>query len=476
MGTLTADCPRLDSHCPHKLATSCRLTSTPNCCACADERPHSQTYRVYIDGVGFVQRGTRWQSYCWFCKEFWNNRIASTYPALETSQTQVPQIPNQAEFLERWLEFHQGYRTVKRADGTEERRTVIGEPLKEVSPGFLPRTLHQLRVRRPNDHTRPENRFRRARLPGEDEVPQGQEPQQSLEDALDRLLAEGSDDESDPRDAGRASQDSTAEASMPARTGATDLSRAPTRSERRLQRARERFQRVFGSREEVQQDDYQSPISSMFNRATDRYRRAEERRASGTTSAPSLDGLNERERQVIEQDILWGVMQDSPENYVQGLSERLSQEEISPYPDLLTLSTTYRIASTLSTSAPPSDDRRSHPLADYIYDAAAYNSSLRSELSLLRRRNMPPVPTATLDSQPNRPDAIPEEEMTKKVQCQVCYSQIADIAVLPCGHMVMCEWCADVVIPVKDGQHIPIGPRKCPMCRKQVKQRFKIHF
>jgi len=68
MGTLTADVARLDAHCLHKLPASCRLTSTPNCCACADERQHSRTYRVYIDGVGFVQRGTRWQSYCWFCK------------------------------------------------------------------------------------------------------------------------------------------------------------------------------------------------------------------------------------------------------------------------------------------------------------------------------------------------------------------------------------------------------------------------
>jgi hypothetical protein len=68
MGTLTADCPRLDAHCAHKLASSCRLTSTQNCCACADERAHSLTYRVYIDGIGFVQRGTRWQGYCWFCK------------------------------------------------------------------------------------------------------------------------------------------------------------------------------------------------------------------------------------------------------------------------------------------------------------------------------------------------------------------------------------------------------------------------
>src|SRR5205085_2148466 len=68
MGTLTADVPRLAEHCPHKLPTSCRLTSTPQCCACADRRPHFSTYRMYIDGVGFVSRGTRWQSYCWFCK------------------------------------------------------------------------------------------------------------------------------------------------------------------------------------------------------------------------------------------------------------------------------------------------------------------------------------------------------------------------------------------------------------------------
>jgi hypothetical protein len=68
MGTLTADMPRLDEYCPHKLPTSCRLTSTPLCCACADERQHTATYRVYIDGIGFVHRGTRWQSYCWFCK------------------------------------------------------------------------------------------------------------------------------------------------------------------------------------------------------------------------------------------------------------------------------------------------------------------------------------------------------------------------------------------------------------------------
>lgn len=68
MGTLTGDVSRLPGFCDHKLPTSCRLTSIPLCCACADERAHAPSYSTYIDGIGFVSRGTRWQRYCWFCK------------------------------------------------------------------------------------------------------------------------------------------------------------------------------------------------------------------------------------------------------------------------------------------------------------------------------------------------------------------------------------------------------------------------
>jgi len=67
MGTLTADLPRLPEYCDHKLPTSCRLSSIPNCCACADERAHQSSYSTYVDGVGFVARGARWDRYCWPC-------------------------------------------------------------------------------------------------------------------------------------------------------------------------------------------------------------------------------------------------------------------------------------------------------------------------------------------------------------------------------------------------------------------------
>jgi hypothetical protein len=75
-----------------------------------------------------------------------------------------------------------------------------------------------------------------------------------------------------------------------------------------------------------------------------------------------------------------------------------------------------------------------------------------------------------------RPEAKSDEAMTFKLECHVCYSQIADTACLPCGHLAMCQWCADQYIPVKEEDRT--RPRdkhaKCPMCRGKVKQRVKI--
>lgn len=144
MGTLTANQTRLPGFCEHKLPTSCRLSSIPQCCACADFRAHSVSYSVYIDGVGFVPRGTRWQRYCWFCKEFWENRVRAS--GRSPAQTRIPEVPDQLEFLARWYEFHQGFRIIKKEDGSEERIALLGEDFREVSPGYLPRTLEELRA------------------------------------------------------------------------------------------------------------------------------------------------------------------------------------------------------------------------------------------------------------------------------------------------------------------------------------------
>lgn len=425
---------------------------------------------------------------------------------------------------------------------------VIGEPFKEVSPGFLPRTLDQLRAGVENNAMRPENRLMRRRLSSEEERPE--EPQQSLEEALDDLLNEVSDNETPSTEDQTVPQIAELPGSVP-----VEPLRPLTRGEAQLQRARERFARVFGSREDIQQDDYESPLTTMYGRAYDRYRQAEERRAEGTTTAPALDGLSAQERREIEEQLLWGVMRES-----QAMSESLEQEgdvwSYTPVPSSIgqrdsiddeSLDTTNTQAgppsmntgvvqhiavqssrmgprgsnmmiwypprgpndtsalglspghrtTTRSTYPPtanatPSDNLTSTSSPAPTTGFSEVRSSIQqitSELQRLRiasealssarhsmhARNHPEPPGMTLDNQPDRPPSKSDEEMTKTLACQVCYQQLADIAVLPCGHMVMCQWCADVVIPVRHS-HIPVRPSKCPMCRKQVKQRFKIHM
>lgn len=184
MGTLTAGQPRLDHYCEHKLPTSCRLSSIGECCACYDERPHAATYTTYIDGVGLVPRGTRWQRYCWFCKEFWQARVEAS--GLRPGQTRIPEVPDQTAFLERWYEFHRGYRVITKDDGSEERVAVLGEDLRNVEPGHLPRTLEELREGRERSAAEAAlaDQQRQQEAASQEEEPAGP----TLEDTLDRLF------------------------------------------------------------------------------------------------------------------------------------------------------------------------------------------------------------------------------------------------------------------------------------------------
>ena len=421
--------------------------------------------------------------------EFWNNRLAATDPPLEASQTQIPHIPDQAEFLERWFEFHQGYRIVKHPGGTETRIAVIGEPFREVSPGFLPRTLDQLRAGRENDASRPENIFRRRRLTSEQDRPQ--QEQQTIEDALDDLLGELSDEEAEAEPVTETPATQIQDTNMPRRSSNGASSRPPTRTELRLQRARDRLVRVFGSREDVQRDDYESPLSTMYNRAEERYRQAEERRATGETSDPRLHHLNDlsrRERHELEEQILWGVLRDSRE-----LSRQQNGSVASHIPPLLrrhqeiqdeTSSHDERTPAPWDPLfAPLNDDTPSvlrgslGHLSEEISRLQAATSTIASArlaLSRQARHTHEPHsdPIQTLD-EPSRPPPLTDAQMTLKLDCQVCYSQIADVALLPCGHMVMCQWCADIAVPVRHA-NIPVAQSKCPMCRRGVKQRVKI--
>ena len=104
-----------------------------------------------------------------------------------------------------------------------------------------------------------------------------------------------------------------------------------------------------------------------------------------------------------------------------------------------------------------------------------------------------------LDRNDGRPEPRTTEEMMVNMECKICFAQLATVAVLPCGelillmlllfaiiwglftkiikkgHCVMCKWCADQTVPShKADRTKPATQVSCPICRKRVKQKVQL--
>ena len=62
------------------------------------------------------------------------------------------------------------------------------------------------------------------------------------------------------------------------------------------------------------------------------------------------------------------------------------------------------------------------------------------------------------------------EDMTMNLECRACLSQPIDTVFLPCGHAVMCRWCAEEYMP-SNGTHPKWIDARCPLCRAPVIQK-----
>jgi Zinc finger, C3HC4 type (RING finger) len=81
-------------------------------------------------------------------------------------------------------------------------------------------------------------------------------------------------------------------------------------------------------------------------------------------------------------------------------------------------------------------------------------------------------PSLTFDTQ-DRPPPMDADSMKLDMSCSICREHLVDTVVLPCGHAVMCNWCADLHVPSrKHDRSIPKDrSAKCPMCRSRIKQK-----
>lgn len=392
-----------------------------------------------------VDRGTRWQRYCWFCKEFWAHRVEAS--GLEPQHSKVPDEPSQGAFLDRWFDYHRGYKVIcTRDDGTEEREIAACQrPWRDVAPGYLPtfdqpdvplaraldsatshaevvsidETLDSLinadeeddediaRVTQLNLNERPHREIPEAPFGSAYALQQLQRTRarnlppsnNQIQAARSRLVAAETRRRQIAIDLANADRDL-----VECRRRQTQLMQA--------QQTARNLERVFGTREELQRQgaSYISPLTSMFTRAYDRYRTAEEVRAAERTT-----NANEtRHRQFL------GATNDPTD-----LQNFIREVEV-----------------------------------EAIEDVSA------------RRR-----PQSLDDARIERPPPKTEEEMQVELKCKICLQQIADTAVLPCGHLVMCGYCAAIAMPTKDeAQTQPLRrSAACPLCKKTVKRVARIY-
>jgi Zinc finger, C3HC4 type (RING finger) len=404
------------------------------------------------------------------------------------TRSRIPERPDINAFLARWFEFHRGYRLITRCDGTEERVAVIGEPLKEVSPGHLPRTLHQLR--RAGISTEGLQRQVLERIEWHREVPPAEvsqaesslaealaapvqsvedtiddliataevspagmstAPVQSIEDVIDDLLATAEDEagSSDPQRASRSpltrveptiASSSQGQLNPIPNEHLNDLHGEAQRE--RQQRIAERMTRIFGTHEEIQSEEYVSPIAGMFNRAWGRYRNLEElRHAQGNPAAINRFLDSEQE------SALW--LRLPPFTAGITMLDSHLQQRVLQHMDLQ--------RSTIGNGDPQTQSDRDGGIASEqrtFLDGEAQYPGLDGD---------------------GRPEPMNDEQLTVKLDCKVCLTQRASIACLPCGHLGLCQWCADQIIPVKETDKTqPRQPKRCSICRKWVKRRVQI--
>lgn len=235
---------------------------------------------------------------------------------------------------------------------------------------------------------------------------------------------------------------------------------------RRIERERrtaENYTRVFGTREEIERQgaDYESPIGGMFNRAWGRFREAEERRREGVP-APQGDP--------------WSSAAPAHSNPTSALTPP-SNPSPNTVPPQSTATTRYEPEFLTREINRISNEVLDDEMRELLVQRSILQS-LRDRLDQIQgspvQQELQDVPSQGLDAG-DRPESKTDQEMTKTVDCKVCYQQIADTAVLPCGHMVMCQWCADVHMPTHEHDRTALKTKKpCPLCRKKVNKRVKI--
>jgi hypothetical protein len=380
--------------------------------------------------------GTRWQNYCWRCRDYWKNQQSAIPDARDFSNdTGLSPFAGVQRRIWANREPSAGYR-YRGPPGMENEPSSWGfEHMDNRSTSLARRSSSPTtRVALDEEAALPHRRPVQAASPPS-------LPHNPLRAAHDNYTATTSN---------RASSSATQELPQPSQlTGV-----APTNP--------------FGTREEWESPDYQSPLGLMFNRAWTRYRDAEDQRRvheteiqdrmtrvsiSDQSAAMSQPGtLDQTHRHPRHQtDTIWAA------GYAARFGDS-SEEELQR----------------IQAMAARLNSQHGHPLSDYpLYITERY-------------RQPSPERSNPIDTQASRPAALEPAEMTANIACRICEEQKIDCITLPCYHMTMCHWCAEIMrSDARRARRDPDNPFlrqlrgegwNCPICRKGVEGTRRVYL
>jgi hypothetical protein len=564
--------------CCHRVNTGCVLSATNACCACMDQRPNAPAYPVYIDGEGIRYQGTRWGSYCWRCRGMFMSLLLHLYSSpkhhlAKTSHSLCKYLlfvitdywnaisysqcsPNSTfinPFTPPSLQAIDPVSTPQNPDTSYEQSGRPTSPARQLSRlrtelrdlrSGIQRVISGSQVQGDNNPPNSTPTETYTMPPDNRELStSGPQPQAGLQSSnwapppsaispqryySESSQAQRSNDLIARQRAFLESSQSTTSNPTPTPNTRPPNFRRPRRGNVR------RTEPVYplGTREDVENPDYQSPVGAMFGRAWDRYRTAEEmRRLAAQTEdhmQPTHPHLPELPTSTVNPN-----SHGHPATYPQTESSTLqSYNPFNPFaadqPNLFhPLDSIPHPTFTLPPVNLPTGAERRIPQFDFHQQRPHPSDSgrpprrsHRSETPDLMLENLghgphylPPnlaslheayysmIPhsqsrrlfsgyadhahledsesetdAVTFDSQP-RPPPMKPEEMMRDLSCTICKEHMVDTIVMPCMHAVMCNWCADLQVPSKAG--MPSVPKdrsaKCPVCRTRVKSKARIY-
>jgi hypothetical protein len=186
------------------------------------------------------------------------------------------------------------------------------------------------------------------------------------------------------------------------------------------------------------------------------------RREMARNGDHSRDELNARRRDTTQTFALAAGRQ-AMQTGSQALFERLSDQDDG------TRAAYRRLESNNFLGRPPPRTTlyRQLSLSDYLHNGSDTSTDTDSDKDE-ESRGLDALNTG-------RPEPKEDEELKVQMECKICYTQLAEVACLPCGHLVMCRWCSEQHSPtLQQDRTRPRRAAACPVCRKGVRQKVRV--